>query len=164
MGPPRRIEIKKIEDLSPAWSTFFQDTTTRAPASQQSLQKGANMNLLQNRAKFVWYFKCNSASAGTNATLNSDCSRMMGKELDGLSLKELDELEKQLNQGILSVKKEGMNCFGRSCTGLNHKNNILLRCPLLFLNIILVLRIGYSMFQAQMTFPVVVVNRKEVNI
>ena len=38
-------------------------------------------------------------------TLNSDCSRMMGKELDGLSLKELDELEKQLNQGILSVPK-----------------------------------------------------------
>jgi hypothetical protein len=30
---------------------------------------------------------------------------MMGKELDGLSLKELDELEKQLNQGILSVTK-----------------------------------------------------------
>ncbi|KAF9595981.1 hypothetical protein IFM89_006908 [Coptis chinensis] len=31
-------------------------------------------------------------------------SRMMGKELSGLSIKELHHLEKQLNEGILSVK------------------------------------------------------------
>ncbi|KAL6176607.1 hypothetical protein ACLB2K_053240 [Fragaria x ananassa] len=30
---------------------------------------------------------------------------MRGRELDGLSLKELDELEKELNQGILSKTK-----------------------------------------------------------
>lgn len=32
------------------------------------------------------------------------CRRMMGKELDGLSLKELQHLENQLTEGILAVK------------------------------------------------------------
>ncbi|KAF7804067.1 agamous-like MADS-box protein AGL18 [Senna tora] len=34
------------------------------------------------------------------------CLRMMGKELDGLNFKEMQQLESQLNEGILSVKNK----------------------------------------------------------
>lgn len=39
------------------------------------------------------------------AALNLDCSRMMGMKLDGLSLKELNELEEQIREGIESIEK-----------------------------------------------------------
>ncbi|KAM5576962.1 agamous-like MADS-box protein AGL18 [Rosa sericea] len=37
--------------------------------------------------------------------LNLDCSRLTGTELDGMSLRELNELEKQIREGIESVEK-----------------------------------------------------------
>jgi hypothetical protein len=39
------------------------------------------------------------------AALNLDCSRMMGMQLDGLSLKELNQLEEQIREGIESIEK-----------------------------------------------------------
>uniref|UniRef100_A0AAU7LJC3 MADS36 n=1 Tax=Hippophae rhamnoides TaxID=193516 RepID=A0AAU7LJC3_9ROSA len=38
------------------------------------------------------------------ASLRLACLQMMGKELDGLTYKELQQLEKQLSEGLLSVK------------------------------------------------------------
>ncbi|PRQ48373.1 putative transcription factor MADS-MIKC family [Rosa chinensis] len=37
--------------------------------------------------------------------LNLDCSRLTGTELDGMSLRELNELEKKIREGIESVEK-----------------------------------------------------------
>ncbi|ONH95186.1 hypothetical protein PRUPE_7G055900 [Prunus persica] len=40
------------------------------------------------------------------ATLRLACMRMMGKELHGLSYKELQQLEEQLREGVLFVKQK----------------------------------------------------------
>lgn len=150
MGPPRRLEIKKIEDLSSRQVTFskrrkglfhkakkwsslydaevavivFSNTGKLYEFSSTRMDhifsrynnEGAGFPIESpEKHQHEPAAKHEPSSCGTLsaivllqeqiASLNSDCLRMMGKELDGLSLKELDELEKQLNQGILSVTK-----------------------------------------------------------
>lgn len=56
------------------------------------------------------------------------CRRMMGKELDGLSLKELQQLENQLSDGMQSVKDKKVL---RSNTNSGVIGCINLRCHLL---------------------------------
>nr|QBC36321.1 MADS-box protein [Pyrus x bretschneideri] len=54
----------------------------------QATNSNCNLNALQNEI----------------ATLRLTCTRMTGKELDGVSLKDLQRLEDQLSEGILCVK------------------------------------------------------------
>ena len=144
MGPPRRTEIKKIEDLSARQVTFskrrkglfkkaknlsdsfggevaaivfsetgklyqFSTTSMEQTLSRYCNYKGEESS--ENRQRDQLPAAEPETQSATLllqkqiASLKSDCSRMRGVELDGLSLKDLDELEKQLNQVIVSISK-----------------------------------------------------------
>ncbi|XP_004301484.1 PREDICTED: agamous-like MADS-box protein AGL18 [Fragaria vesca subsp. vesca] len=142
MGPPRRTEIKKIEDLSARQVTFSKRRNglfRKAKRWSVSYDAEVAVIVFSNTGKLYQFsstsmehtlLRYNNKGVSSpdekrqheaaakpetlNATvllqeqiasLKSDCSRMRGRELDGLSLKELDELEKELNQGILSITK-----------------------------------------------------------
>jgi len=76
----------------------------------------------------VAYFSSESESNFFSDNILKLCRNMMGKELDGLSLKELQHLENQLSEGILAVKEKKV---ARSNTNSGVIDCIILICNFL---------------------------------
>ncbi|KAF7819044.1 agamous-like MADS-box protein AGL18 [Senna tora] len=87
-----KIEIKKIENLNNRQVTF-------SKRRNGLLKKAKELSVLCDAQVAVIIF----SSTGKLYHF-SNTRRMMGKELDGLKFKELQNLENQLSEGILSVK------------------------------------------------------------
>ncbi|XP_040863162.1 agamous-like MADS-box protein AGL18 isoform X2 [Glycine max] len=87
-----KIEIKKIENLNSRQVTF-------SKRRNGLLKKAKELSVLCDAEVAVIIF----SSTGKLYEF-SNTRRMMGKELDGLSLKELQQLENQLSEGMQSVK------------------------------------------------------------
>ncbi|KAL2327055.1 hypothetical protein Fmac_020482 [Flemingia macrophylla] len=116
-----KIEIKKIENLNSRQVTF-------SKRRNGLLKKAKELSVLCDAEHILSRYSkgaesdcavepldvppINAVECDTNllkdeiAKLRSAYLRMMGKELDGLSLKELQHLENQLSEGIQAVKNK----------------------------------------------------------
>ncbi|ONH95185.1 hypothetical protein PRUPE_7G055900 [Prunus persica] len=83
---------------------LYEFSSTSMPHTLLRYKKGGEPNFVQKRK--VEPNRDVNGPQNEIATLRLACMRMMGKELHGLSYKELQQLEEQLREGVLFVKQK----------------------------------------------------------